>query len=46
VSVGDSITISGYRARDNSTRASRFEVTTADGKKHDFGGAWEFTPVR
>jgi Family of unknown function (DUF6152) len=42
VKVGDTITITGSRARDNSTRASRGEVTTADGKKYNFGGAGEF----
>ena len=46
VNVGDTITITGFRARDNSTRASRCEVTTGDGEKHNFGGAGEFTPVR
>ena len=45
VNVGDTITISGFRARDSSTRASRCEVTTADGKKYDFGGAGEFKPL-
>jgi hypothetical protein len=42
VRVGDTITITGSRARDNSTRASPGEVTTADGKKYNFGGAGEF----
>jgi hypothetical protein len=42
VNVGDTITITGFRARDNSTRASRCEVTTVDGKKYNFGGAGEF----
>jgi len=46
VNVGDTVTITGYRARNNSTRASRGEVTTPDGKKHNFGGAGEFQPVR
>jgi len=43
VNVGDTITISGFRARDNSTRASRCELTTEDGKKYNFGGSGEFT---
>jgi hypothetical protein len=42
VNVGDTITITGFRARDNSTRASRCEVTTQDGKKYNFGGAGEY----
>jgi len=46
VNVGDTITISGSRARDNSTRASRCEVTTGDGKKYNFGGGGEFQPAR
>ena len=46
VNVGDSITITGFRARDNSSRASRVEVTTGDGRKYDFGGAGEFRPLR
>ena len=45
VNVGDTITITGFRARDNSTRASRCDVTTADGKKYNFGGAGEFRPI-
>jgi len=45
VHVGDTIAISGFRARDNSPRASRCEVTTADGKKYNFGGAGEFRPI-
>ena len=45
VHVGDTIAITGFRARDNSTRASRCEVTTADGKKYNFGGAGEFRPI-
>jgi hypothetical protein len=46
VNVGDSITITGHRARDNSARASRCEITTAGGKKYNFGGAGEFTTTR
>jgi hypothetical protein len=46
VNVGDTIAITGFRARDNSTRASRCEVTTADGRKYNFGGAGEFQPAR
>ena len=46
VNVGDTITITGYRARDNSTRASRCEVITGDVKKHNIGGAGEFTTLR
>jgi hypothetical protein len=45
VHVGDTIGITGFRARDNSTRASRCEVTTADGKKYNLGGAGEFQTV-
>jgi hypothetical protein len=43
VNVGDTITTTGFLARDNSTRVSRCEVTTADGRKYKFGGAGEFT---
>jgi len=39
VSVGDTITITGYRARDNATRAAAREVTTSEGKKFNFGPA-------
>ena len=39
VSVGDTITITGFRARDNATRGAAREVTTADGKKYNFGPA-------
>jgi hypothetical protein len=46
VKVGDIVTITGLRARDNSARASRFEVTAADGTKYGFGGAGEFAPAR
>ena len=46
LNVGDSVTITGFRARDNSTRASRVEVTTGDGRKYNFGGAGEFRPLR
>lgn len=42
LNVGDTITITGFRARDNSTRASRCEVTTEDAKKYNFGGAGEY----
>jgi Family of unknown function (DUF6152) len=45
VNVGDTITITGFRARDNSRRASRCEVTTVDGKKYNFGGAGEFKQI-
>lgn len=46
VTVGDPVTVTGFRARDNSTRASRFEVTATDGAKYNFGGAGEFKPLR
>lgn len=39
VTQGDTITITGYRARDNATRAAAREVTTEDGKKYEFGPA-------
>jgi hypothetical protein len=39
VSVGDTITITGYRARDNASRAAAREVTTSEGKKYNFGPA-------
>jgi hypothetical protein len=39
VSEGDTITITGFRARDNATRAAAREVTTAEGKKYNFGPA-------
>jgi len=39
VKEGDKITITGYKARDNATRAAAREVTTADGKKYNFGPA-------
>jgi hypothetical protein len=39
VSQGDTITITGYRARDNASRAAAREVTTAEGKKYEFGPA-------
>jgi hypothetical protein len=39
VSEGDTITITGFRARDNATRAAAREVTTAEGKKFNFGPA-------
>ena len=39
VKEGDTITITGYRARDNATRAAAREVTTADGGKVNFGSA-------
>jgi len=39
VNVGDTITITGFRARDNATRAAAREVTTEDGKKYNFGPA-------
>jgi len=43
VSIGDTITTTGFLARDNSARVSRCEITTADGKTYNFGGAGEFT---
>ena len=43
VSVGDTVTITGFRARDNALRASAREVATSDGKKYTFGGPGEFT---
>ena len=43
VSVGDTVTITGFRARDNALRASAREVTRSDGKKYTFGGPGEFT---
>ena len=46
VNVGDTVTITGFRARDNSTRASRFEVTTESGQKYKFGGAGEYKALR
>ena len=46
VNVGDTITITGSVARDNSARASRCEITTADGTKYNFGGAGEYTQVK
>ena len=46
VNVGDTITITGFRARDNSTRASRSKVTTTDGTEYNFGGAGEYKPLR
>jgi hypothetical protein len=39
VKEGDAITITGYRARDNATRAAAREVTTAEGSKYNFGPA-------
>jgi hypothetical protein len=39
VSEGDHITITGFRARDNATRAAAREVTTSEGKKFNFGPA-------
>ncbi len=39
VKEGDTITITGYRARDNAQRAAAREVTTADGNKYNFGPA-------
>jgi hypothetical protein len=39
VSEGDTITITGFRARDNAARAAAREVTTAEGKKYNFGPA-------
>jgi len=43
VNVGDTISTTGFVARDNSARVSRCEITTADGRKYNFGGAGEFT---
>jgi len=37
VKEGDTITITGYRARENSTRAAAREVTVAGGAKYNFG---------
>jgi len=37
VKEGDTITITGYRARENSTRAATREVTVAGGAKYNFG---------
>jgi hypothetical protein len=37
VKVGDTITITGYRARDNPTRAAAREVTVPGGARHNFG---------
>jgi hypothetical protein len=39
VKEGDTITITGYRARDNATRAAAREVTTVEGAKYNFGPA-------
>ena len=39
VKEGDTITITGYRARDNATRAAAREVTTTEGGKYNFGPA-------
>ena len=39
VKEGDTITITGYKARDSAARAAAREVTTADGKKVYFGPA-------
>lgn len=39
VTEGATITITGYRARDNAARAAAREVTTEDGKKYNFGPA-------
>ena len=39
VKEGDTITITGYRARNNASRAAAHELTTADGGKHLFGSA-------
>ncbi len=44
VTAGDTITITGYRARDNAARAAAREVTTADGKKYNFGPAAQEAP--
>ena len=46
VSVGDTVTITGFRARDNALRASAREVTTSDGKQYTFGGPGEFKKQR
>ncbi len=45
INIGEAVTVSGFRARDSSARASRFEVTTNSGQKIDFGGAGEFSAV-
>jgi hypothetical protein len=54
VKIGDTITITGYRARENPTRAAGREVTVAGGAKYNFGSlpalpnaGWPFVaPVR
>jgi hypothetical protein len=46
VNIGDAVTMTGFRARDNSTRASRCEVTTEKGETYNIGGAGEFQPAR
>jgi hypothetical protein len=46
LNVGDTVTLTGFRARDDSTRVSRFDVTTEDGRKYTLGGAGEFQPLR
>ena len=37
VKLGDTITITGYRARNNASRAAAHEITTAAGAKYTFG---------
>jgi hypothetical protein len=39
VKEGDTITITGYKARDSAARAAAREVTTSEGKKYNFGPA-------
>ena len=44
VNQGDTITITGYKARDAASRAAAREVTTSDGKKYNFGPAAQDAP--
>jgi hypothetical protein len=37
VSVGDTVTINGFRARDNTASVAAHELTTPDGRKFKFG---------
>jgi len=39
VKDGDTITITGYRARNNASRAAARELTTSEGAKYNFGPA-------
>lgn len=45
VSLGETVTITGFRARDNAPRVSRIELTTENGQAHALGGAGEFKPL-